>query len=288
MRISSLRSAVLLSGIILSALLIAAAALSLAYLCAFPEVRDSLSAQPVQSLWFAYRGALPSDSEAPLWALCASLAVGVFAFACSLRGRALFIRTSSTAALFFTVFLLSACFECLRGPMGLLFSTGGFQSGVVLLNRVLLGSRFAGELALLIMGLHALEMKYDRHLVLFGVLLVLSFAIAASLPIDTTSFLSSLLYKLGDEQGAWFIELALGIITASSFVAAGFTRSGRYFALAAAAAALFLGRQIISFTGMPLLVASGVVLMVAGIEVFLRILRKRGPGDVPNQDPPTR
>jgi hypothetical protein len=272
MRLPPLRDSAFFTGLCISALLVAGAGASLAYLISLPAAGAELASLPLHPWWFSYRDARTADPAYPLLTLGVCLAIGILAAVSSLRARSFFPRASSGIALFFTVYLFSLCLECLRGPLALLIANHVSIPVAILGSRIVYGGRFAGELAIVIAGLRALELKYRRNSVLIGGLLLISFAIAATLPIDGTAFLSSLVFKLGDEQSAWFVEIALGVLGAASFAAAGFSRGmGRYQVLAASSVMLFMGRQIVSFSGTPALLAAGIAVQAAGIIVFLEM-----------------
>jgi len=242
----------------------------LVFLCFSARAREVLEKLPFHSFWFSYPAYSTTGSIACFWVLGAVVAVSLFAAFSVLRARSMYMRSPSPALLYFIVYIFSVCMEGLRGLAIWLYTAERAIPLIVPISRAVYASRFAGQLALLLTALAMLEMKYKKRLVLLGVLFLVSFAIAVSIPMDNTTFLSSFTYKLGDEQGVGFADLALGILTAAGMAAAGYARKrGRFYLMAGASVLLFVGRQIISFTVPPVLLAAGPVLIGTGVVVFL-------------------
>jgi hypothetical protein len=232
--------------------------------------RDALARLPLHRFWFSYPASSTKDSDACFWVLGAVTAVSLFSAFAVLKARAMYVRSPSPVLLYFIVYLFSVCMESLRGIAVYLYVTNTAIPFIVPISRAVYGSRFAGQLALLLMALAMLDMKYRRRLVLLGTLILIAFAISVYIPMDNTTFLSSLTYKLGDEQGAGFADLALGILTAAGMVAAGYSKNqGRFYPMAGASIFMFLGRQIVSFSVPPFLLAAGPLLMAGGSVVIM-------------------
>jgi hypothetical protein len=240
-----------------------------------PRAREIIAGLALHRFWFSYPEAPAKGIPVPFFILGALISVSLFASFASLRARALYARSPSPALLFFIVYLFSLCVESLRGLALYLYATGSAVRLIAPISRIVVGGRFAGQLSLLLTALAMLEMKYRKRFMLIGILLLMSLAIAAYIPMDNTSLLASLTYRLGDEQGAWFAELALGAIIIGGMCAAGFIkRKSWFYAMAGASLALTAGRQILSFTPPLPVIAGGPLLIAAGIIVFLTALRR--------------
>ncbi len=195
----------------------------------------------------------------------------VFSLLANLGVRALYRRTDSAELLFLMIFCLSLCVEGWR--LGnLLFQALGLPQYLnVLLTRLVLFSRFFGLLCLLISSLYAAGMKYTQYPVLIGGTVVLAFTLAGILPLDTSLYEPTFLYKLGDRQGYLFIRMILAFLLVVNFLVAARTRGSRRFLAVAAAAALVLGgRELLQYGIAPLPVALGSVLLVTGFVLFVR------------------
>jgi len=114
-------------------------------------------------------------------------------------------------------------------------------------------------------------MKYVQYPVLIGGMAVLAFALAGVLPLDTSLYEPTFLYKLGDRQGYLFLRLILALLIVINFVAAARLRRSRRFAVAAVAAVLlFLGRELLQHGIAPLPVVFGTAALIVGFVVFVR------------------
>ncbi len=275
----SLRKAVAWSALGLGLLAAAGAGACLASLIAFPPPAPGLRELESHPWWFTYRDAPQGGAaagSAPLWTVGACAACALLAALAGARANAHAERGGSSVALFFSVAFFTLCLEALRGPAALLFAWGHSLSPGVVLTRVVYGGRFAGELALLAAALHAMEINYRKNVVYLGILLLVALAIAFYIPIDRTAFLSSLLFKLGDEQGAWFTDLALGVLATAGLAGAAVTRrAGWTAALAVSSALLFAGREILSFSAPAGTLAAGLALLAAGMALALLALGRQ-------------
>jgi hypothetical protein len=116
-------------------------------------------------------------------------------------------------------------------------------------------------------------MKYRKLGVLGGAVFLIAFAMAAYIPIDRTVFLAQLTWKLGDEQGVWFVNFMIGLLVLATSAGASFARRDRRFLWLALGMALFLASREMLFFAMNLWVlAGGLACLAAGAVVCLRTL----------------
>jgi hypothetical protein len=195
----------------------------------------------------------------------------VFAVLANLGVHKLYRRTDSAELLFLMLFCLSLCLEAWRVG-NLVFPTLGWSQYLnVVVTRLVLFSRFFGLLCLLVASLYAVGMKYVQYPVLIGGMAVLAFTLAGILPLDTSLFEPTFLYKLGDRQGYLFVRLILGLLTIANFVVAARTRRSRRFAVAAVGALLlFAGRELLQYGIAPLPVVFGTAALIIGFVVSVR------------------
>jgi hypothetical protein len=242
-----------------------------AFFMGSPGPVQTLAGLPAHPWWFLYR--TRNAVFEPLWTLGAVMLAAPLASVFALRARALFGREPAPLVTFFVLYLFTLCLEGLRVPSAFLYATDRSVAASVVLSRAVYGARFAGHLFLLAAGLYALELKYKRTLILTAFILITSLAIASYIPMDSTVFLSSLTYRLGDEWGVWFAENCLGILAAAAMAGAALSKGKtKFYLLAGASFAIFGGRQMLYFSGPPPLLAAGLVLLVAGVTTFLRTL----------------
>jgi hypothetical protein len=269
MRPSAGTIAIIAAALIL--LLAAGAMVGLIVLIAMPPLLDSLHGLPTNIWWFMYRVQAQGSSAAPVWRVAAAIAASILAVPAILRLGAVQRNASSPIIVFLSLFLVTIALECLRAGTAILFSTDGSIALSILLTKVIYWGRFVGLLALLLAALYCLDLTYSRVMVLTGVVLLVSFAMAAYIPIDRTTFLAQLTWKLGDEQSVWFLNLALGVLAALVGVTAGITRKRPLTRGMAIAIVLFIAaRELEFFALQPLPLAAGLSLQAVGSLLSIR------------------
>ncbi len=267
----ALKNAAFFSTLAVALMISAAGGCAFTFFLGTPGSSEALLSLASHPWWFVYG----AGNGGPLWTLGAVMLVAPLASIFALRARARFGRDPSPIAMFFMAYLFTLCLEGLRGASAFLFATDRSVTAAAVLTRAVYGGRFAGHFSLLAAGLYALELKYPKALVLTSVIFVTSLAIASYLPMDGTVFLSPFMYKLGDEWGVWFAENSLGLLAAASMAGAALSKGKKeYYVLAGASLVIFAGRQIVSFSGPPGLLAAGLILLLAGITAFLGVLGK--------------
>jgi len=174
---------------------------------------------------------------------------------------------------FLSLFLFSLGFECLRGATAWLYAADRSIEAAVVLTRVIYWGRFVGLLGLLLGALYCADLKYKKYAVLVGAVMVVSFAMAAYIPIDRTVFLAQLTWKLGDEQGVWFVNLVISLLVLAAGASSRLTRNdGRCLAITAGFALLLLSRELLFFSLTPILQGCGLLSLAAGIILCLRVI----------------
>jgi len=116
--------------------------------------------------------------------------------------------------------------------------------------------------------LYCIDLKYRKHGILAGVVFLVAFAMAAYIPMDRTVFLAQLTWKLGDEQGVWFVTIMIGLLVLATTAGAAATRRDRRFLLIALSMALFMAaREMLFFSVNPWVLAGGLASLAAGAMV---------------------
>jgi hypothetical protein len=174
---------------------------------------------------------------------------------------------------FLALFLFSLCFECLRGPSAWLYATDSSVEASVVFTRVIYWARTVGLLGLLLAALYCADLKYRKYGLLHGVVIVVSFAIAAYIPVDRTVFLAQLTWKLGDEQGLWFVNLVIALLVLAAGASSRLTRGdGRCLVVTAGFALLIAARELLFFAAGPLLQACGILALAGGTGLCLGLM----------------
>jgi len=261
------------AALALTLLLFAGAAAGLGLLLFLPGAADPLRGLPVNTWWFRYRDAAEQGSGGSLWCVAAAAATACICVVASLRSRALYRKGSSPILPFLMMFLFSLGLECLRAGTALLYAADSSIAVSLVLTRIIYWGRFVGLLSLLCAGLYTIELKYRRFLVLAGVVFLVSFAMAAYIPMDRTVFFAQLTWKLGDEQGVWFVNTVIGILSVATVGAAALSRRDRrYLLLACGLVLLLVSREFLFFAVDPLLLGAGLVFLAGGVLLCLRTL----------------
>lgn len=233
-----------------------------------PDVLGDL-AEPVPR-WLLVMGTL-EPGFLRITALTGMASLLLFAVLANLGVRTLYRRTDSAELLFIMLFCLSLFLEAWR--LGnLIFQAFGLPQYLnVVVTRVVLFSRFFGLLCLLVSSLYAVAMKYTQYSVLIGGMAVLAFTLAGILPLDTSLYEATFLYKLGDRQGYFFVRLILAALMVINFFVAARLRRSRRFAVAAVAGLfLFVGRELLQYGIAPLPIVLGTALLIVGFVIFVR------------------
>jgi hypothetical protein len=271
------------AALILTILLIVGAAVALVLLLALPGALEPLRSLTDNTWWFRYRAPSPANDLAGIWRIGgAALCAGLSLFA-ALRARALYRKSSSPLLPFLMLFLFSLSLECLRGGTALLSSADASIAMSIVLTRIMYWGRFVGLLGLLIAGLYCIEMKYRKITVLVGGVFLVAFAMAAYIPMDRTMFLAQLTWKLGDEQGVWFVNMIIAILVVGMSGIAAFSRhTPRFLWLTAGLVLLLCSRELLFFATGIVPLGIGLAVEAGGVFLCLRTLSViyRQAGDI--------
>jgi hypothetical protein len=242
-------------------------------LLAVPGLQERLIALPRNTWWFSYAEPGPAALPLPVFRAAAAALGACAACVAALHGRRLYRKSPTPLLPFIMVFLFSLSLECLRAATGLLYAADASIPASVVITRVIYWGRFVGLLGLLVAALYCVELKYRRLTVLAGVVFLVSFSMAAYIPIDRTVFLAQLTWRLGDEQSVWFVNLVIGSLVVVTAAIAAYTRRDRRFLCLAGGFLLFLAsREILFFATHPLWLAGGLAFLAGGASLCLRTL----------------
>jgi hypothetical protein len=266
------------AAVAIAILMAVLASLALAFLAMYPGTTAAFRSLPDHPWWFTWRDPPQAggESASPLWTLAAAILAACVSVPAALRARSLFRNGSPPMGAFLILFLLSLNAECLRAGSALLVVTDRSVSAAILFTRAVYWARFAGLMALLSCGLYALDLKYRRPLAIAVLIGVVSFAIAAYIPIDRTVFLPQLTWKLGDELGVWFVSLVIGALTLASLGAAAVLKKDRgFFVLMGGFGLLLIARELLFFAVRPAFLGLGLFSLAGGVVTCLRMFRRK-------------
>jgi hypothetical protein len=261
------------ASLVLTILLVLGSAACCVVLLAVPGLLDQLGLLPGNPWWFQYRDPVTASPPPVLWRLGAAPLGACIACVAVFNGRRLYRANPSPLLPFMMMFFFSLSLECLRAGTAVIYAVDGPIGLSVVLTRIIYWGRFVGQLGLLVAGLYCIELKYRKLTVLAGVVFLVAFSMVAYIPMDRTVFLSQLTWKLGDEQGVWFVNLVIGILVVATSCMAAFTRRDRRFLwLSAGFALLLAAREILFFSMHPVALGAGLALLAGGGSVCLRTL----------------
>lgn len=258
------------AAVAIAAILAAAAGVCLALIASSPVATNALSTLPGNPWWFIYQDPGTRDGSIPFVVITAALAITAGAVIASFRARSLLHATRAPMLPYLLLFLFSLSVECLRAPLALIIATDRSLPAAIVIGRTVYGARFAGLLALLLAAVQCIDMKYRHPYILGSGAILIAIAMAASIPIDRTAFLSQLLWKLGDEQGIWFMNLVISLLVVGAAAGgAALKRNMRSVVLAGALLCVLVSRELLFFGVSAARLAAGAALMTAGIVLCL-------------------
>ncbi len=258
------------AAVAVTVIIAVAAGASLALIASSGAATNALSTLPGNPWWFIYQDPGAQNPSLPLIVIAAALAVTAVALVACFRARSLVHATRAPMLPYLLLFLFTLGVECLRAPLALLVATDRSLPAAIVLCRSVYGARFAGLLALLLAAVQCVDMKYRHPYVLGAGAILIAIAMAASIPIDRTVFLSQLMWKLGDEQGIWFMNLVISLLVVGA--AAGgavLKRNTRYVAFAGGLLCLLASRELLFFGASAARLAVGAAVTAAGIVLCL-------------------
>jgi len=193
----------------------------------------------------------------------------VYSVGAGLALQRFFRKTASSEMFFFVFFVISLSFEAFRaGPLLLELSSQPSYYGTVL-TRMVEFSRFFGVFCLFISGLYATGIDYPKFETVLGIALFVAFALAFSIPVDSSTFLPSLMYRIGGGNQILFVFLALELFSILNFLLAAYLRRAKdYLILALGLTAAIVGEDLLLFVSWTPAAAIGLALLVAGTIVF--------------------
>ncbi|MBN2443314.1 MAG: hypothetical protein JXJ04_18280 [Spirochaetales bacterium] len=264
----TVRNNILFAGIIISCIILCCIIISI-YLFATSEILFPGKLEfKLQYWWFLY-----SDEAVNSGFLLDSIInITIFLIFCFIAGiifRRLFKKIASPEIFFYAVFLFSFSFEGFR--VFLLYIQLGMPVYLGLLfSRIVIFGRFFGLMAIFLSSLYALEIKFQKFGTLLGGALILSLIIAYIVPMDSSTILSQLIYKPGDELSIFIANIALGFFALVNFFVAAINRNKRFLYIILASLLIICGRELFLFIVGPVTGSAGLTLLFVGTYLFYR------------------
>ncbi|MFZ3110837.1 MAG: hypothetical protein WA234_09165 [Rectinemataceae bacterium] len=181
-----------------------------------------------------------------------------------------FKKTVSAEIFFFAFWLATLSFESLRLVHLFLALGGGSDSVLAALDKLYIGTRFLGYIAIFISGLYAAGMRNDRQFSIMSVSVGISIALVSILPVNTGIWAGNLMFKVGYSVLIEGFSLAIILITIANYLIAVRVRGDRaYYFIALGIAAIAVGTQYVSRDGSPMLSLVSILAMAAGSFLYI-------------------
>jgi hypothetical protein len=197
-----------------------------------------------------------------LCALYAALGLGYILYS--------FRKTVSAEIYFYAFWVLSVGLEVLR--LALFNLVAGDCSGYwqIATAKALIFARYAGYFSLFMSGLYAAGFHNEKLGTVSAIILALSFALAAIMPINTGSFAPTLELKPGYASLNEGLAAIVALITVANYIYAATSTGEASYKLVALGAALFLiGHGLLTTQWNPIAMIAGFVLLVEGSWLYV-------------------
>ena len=234
----------------------------------FEQIFSQVQDRNQSTWWPLYPGATSRGGQ-HLWYLGGLfLLMLICVISCTVLKR-LWERTASAEIFFFLFFLYSISFEAIWLWSAIAIAKEAPVFLGVMFSKIILFGRFFGLISLLFSSLYAIEMSYQKFPILMLTPILISLALAYTLPIDSSVLMSNFLYRLGDAKSHWIVTIVLEIVTILNYLIAAYRREKRPFVwIALGVFLILLGRELLILMLGPLPTAISIVLAIAGIWIF--------------------
>jgi hypothetical protein len=210
-------------------------------------------------------------SASLLWSLAGIGSTALFSVVGGFGFRRLFRRTSSLEIFFFLTFIVTLSFDGLR-ILNLLFIMENLSPYYgTFVTRIIYFGYFLGLISLFASSLYSGNEQYQKMGMVVGLILLFSLALAYTLPVDSTVFHRSLLYRVGGEQYILLVRIGLEILALIGFGRSAFLSGAReQWIICGSIGMVIIGRELLFFLYSPLLIGAGFLLLTGGTFLFSR------------------
>jgi hypothetical protein len=204
------------------------------------------------------------------YSLVNALLLAVYSVGLSLFILKTFRKTVSPEIFFFIFWLCSLSFEAIR-PLHLFMAVqAATDSSLSILDRLYMGSRFLGLIAIFISGLYAAGMRNDKQFSIIAICIGISVALSSIMPVNTGIWAVNLMFKLGYGRLVDGFSAAILLITIANYLIAVRVRGDKaYYYIAAGAALAVAGALVASRGASPLASMLSFLAMGAGGFVYI-------------------
>lgn len=180
-----------------------------------------------------------------------------------------FRKTASAEIFFFMIFVVSISFDALKMVHLVIDATSLPPYFGVVVSRCIHFAHFLGPASLFASGLFATGMRYERLEIVLISSLLLSFTLAATIPIDMTLLEPWFVMRLGYAREIRGVTTLLYIFAFTNFLLAAYQSRNRNLLIIATGLALAIGgREILFYRTDVISVIIAFVLLVFGSTIF--------------------
>lgn len=204
-----------------------------------------------------------------LYNIIVSLFYLLLSLTCGIVLTTYFKKSTSEEIFFFILAVVSFCFEALRSEQLLvqLYDEPAYYGAVM--TRVVHFGRFFRTSSLFFAGLFAAGLTYQKYGIFIGVSILIAFAYAGTVTVDTSTLLDDLLYKIGNSRETAVALIALQGFAALNFFLGGFLRNNPDYAyMGGGIVLLVVGSQLLHLQAHIAVFGIGVLCIVGGIVLF--------------------
>lgn len=198
------------------------------------------------------------------------LSLGIFPVIVGAFILATFRKTVSAEIFFFAFWLSSLSFESLR-LVHLFLAVGGESDSLLgIIDKLYMGAKFVGYIAIFISGLYAAGMRNERQFSIIAVCVGISVALASILPVNTGIWSQNLMFKVGYGRLIEGFSLAIILITIANYLIAVQVRGDKaYYFITLGIAAIAAGTHFVSRDGSPMLSLMSMAVMSLGSVLYI-------------------
>lgn len=181
-----------------------------------------------------------------------------------------FRKTVSAEIFFFAFWLSSLSFESFRLIHLFLAINGDSDSILAIVDKLYMGVKFIGYMAIFISGLYAAGMRNERQFSIMAVCVGISIALASTLPINTGIWTQNIMFQVGYGSLIEGFSLAIILITIANYLIAVRVRGDKaYYFITLGIAAIAIGALFAGMDGSPLLSFLSVSAMGLGSALYI-------------------
>ena len=215
------------------------------------------------------------DPTSPLFSLTQITFYLLFALISGIILLYSFRNTSSPEIFFLMLFMLVFSLEGLQA--GLIYIQEAnlpFEIGRTLSRGIYFG-RYLGTISLFVSGLFACGIRYQRMEILIGLAILISFSLAASIPLDNRTADETLLYTNSLNREFLIGFFIIKIMTIWNYVYASIIhKNNNYFIISLGVLLILAGRELAFMTSIPAFTSLALLLLILGTTIFVTRMHK--------------